>query len=234
MSESELIHFYVSCPPGLESILASEYHSLGLVRTKVKKTDDPHVRQPGDEETGGMEFEGSHLQVYLANLHMRTASRITLRLGEFFAITFAELRKKASKLDWEKYILPGQKVVVQAICHKSRLYHSDAVAERILGAINDHFSSSGKPILQATNASEGQLILVRLVNDQCTISVDSSGELLHKLLYVRTWQLPCFLLQVGIRFHPSSTHFADPAPSPLKLHFSPGKLHPVSTVPSNS
>jgi len=106
-----------------------------------------------------------------------------LRLGEFFAITFAELRKKASKLDWEKYILPGQKVVVQAICHKSRLYHSDAVAERILGAINDHFSSSGKPILQATNASEGQLILVRLVNDQCTISVDSSGELLHKRGY---------------------------------------------------
>jgi putative N6-adenine-specific DNA methylase len=90
------------------------------------------------------------------------------------------LRKKASKLEWEKYLVPGQKVSLQVTCHKSRLYHSDAVAERVLGSIDDHFSSSGKKM---EKSSEGQIILVRLVNDNCTISLDSSGELLHKRGY---------------------------------------------------
>lgn len=183
MSESELLHFYVSCPPGLEPILAAEYHQLNFVRTKIKKSDEPHSRQPGDEESGGMEFEGPLEHVYLANLHLRSASRVTLRLDDFIAITFAELRKKASKLDWEKYLIPGQKVRIQAVCHKSRLYHSGAVEERVLGAINDHFSASGKYVEQSKEASEAQLILVRLVDDHCTISMDSSGELLYKRGY---------------------------------------------------
>ena len=111
---------------------------------------------------------------------MRCASRVTVRLGEFIAITFAELRKKASKLEWDKYLKPGQKVSVQAVCHKSRLYHSDAVAERVIGAIDDHFSASG---LHCEASQDGQIILVRLVHDRCTISIDSSGELLHKRGY---------------------------------------------------
>ena len=183
MSSSDLLHFYVSCPPGLESILAAEYHQLNFTRVKIKPSDDSSSKQFIGEETGGMEFEGPLEQVYLANLHMRTASRVTVRLGEFIAITFAELRKKASKLEWEKYLLPGQKVTVQAVCHKSRLYHSDAVAERIQGAIEDHFSTSAKVIVHSSDTDECPLVLVRLVNDQCTISVDSSGELLHKRGY---------------------------------------------------
>ena len=180
MTNSELLHFYVSCPPGLEPMLAAEYKPLGLVRVKLKKDEDEQVIHTIGEDTGGMEFEGSLEHVFLANLHLRTASRVTVRLGEFKALTFAELRKKASKLDWEKYIIPGQKVAIQVVCHKSRLYHSDAVAERVLGAIDDHFSASGKKTEQA---SEGQIVLVRLVNDNCTISLDSSGELLYKRGY---------------------------------------------------
>ena len=118
-----------------------------------------------------------------SNLHLRTASRVTVRLGEFFAATFSELRSKAAHLDWEKYLYPSEKLNIRAVCHKSKLYHSDGVAERILGAINDHFSSipgSNKPVVQDPS---GQIVLVRLVNDMCTISIDSSGELLHKRGY---------------------------------------------------
>jgi putative N6-adenine-specific DNA methylase len=183
MSDSTLIHFYVSCPPGLEPFLAAEYHQLVLVRTKRKPTEDGQKKLLIGEESGGMEFEGTLTQVYQANLHMRTSSRVTVRLGEFIAITFAELRKKAAKLPWEIYLRPGQNVTVQAVCHKSRLYHSDAVAERVRGAIEDHFSSSVKPTPKTTDESAAQLVLVRLVNDQCTISMDSSGDLLHKRGY---------------------------------------------------
>jgi putative N6-adenine-specific DNA methylase len=60
------------------------------------------------------------------------------------------------------------------------LYHSDAVAERVKGAIEDHFH---KPPRIAVKDEKVQLILVRLVNDLCTISIDSSGELLHRRGY---------------------------------------------------
>ena len=180
MDNSELLRFYVSCPPGLEAVLAGEYHALDLKRMKLSKEPDFRNKSPRGEDIGGMEFEGPLEDVYKANLHMRCASRVTVRLGEFIAITFAELRKKASKLDWDKYLKPGQKVSVQAVCHKSRLYHSDAVAERVIGGIDDHFSSSG---LHCESSQEGQIVLVRLVHDRCTISIDSSGELLHKRGY---------------------------------------------------
>lgn len=180
MSNSPLFRFHVNCPPGFESILAAEYHQHNLARVKVKKSDEEYEKLPPGEESGGMEFEGPLEHVFVANLHLRSASRVSVRLGEFIAITFAELRKKAARLDWDQFIQPGQPVNIKAVCHKSRLYHSDAVAERVLGAINDHFSASVK---RCEQSPDGQLILVRLVNDLCTLSVDSSGDLLYKRGY---------------------------------------------------
>ncbi|MCX6054711.1 MAG: class I SAM-dependent RNA methyltransferase [Chloroflexi bacterium] len=183
MSEPELFHFYVSCPPGLESVLASEYHALNFIRSKETRESGSHEKMLPGEDTGGMEFEGPLDHIYRANLHMRTAARVVVRLGDFIAITFSELRKKTSKLPWEKFILPGQTISLRVVCHKSRLYHSDAVAERVLGAINDHFLGSMPQSTEITASPEGQIILVRLVDDHCTISIDSSGELLHKRGY---------------------------------------------------
>jgi len=175
-----LLRFYVSCPPGLEPALAFEYHALNLVRCKRNADQDAEFKTAPGEEKGGMEFEGSYADIYRCNLFFRSASRVSVRLGNFKAIGFAELRKKASKLDWSKYLSPGQNIKVQAVCHKSRLYHSDAVAERVAASINDYFSSSG---LSCAQADHGQLIQVRLVNDLCTISIDSSGDLLHRRGY---------------------------------------------------
>ena len=106
-----------------------------------------------------------------------------VRLGEFYSAAFSELAKKASKLEWGRYIKPGQQVNLRAVCHKSKLYHSDAVIERVLNAINVHFSSPTKSVPPVTKSDEGQLILIRLVNDICTISIDSSGEHLYKRGY---------------------------------------------------
>lgn len=175
-----LLRFYVSCPPGLEPALALEYHALNLVRCKRNPDQDADLKTAPGEEKGGMEFEGSFEDIFRCNLYLRSASRVSVRLGDFKAIGFAELRKKASKLDWSIFLRPGQPIHVQAVCHKSRLYHSDAVAERVAGAVNDHFSPSG---LSCTQSDRGQLIQVRLVNDLCTISIDSSGDLLHRRGY---------------------------------------------------
>jgi putative N6-adenine-specific DNA methylase len=136
---------------------------------------------------GGIEFHGTLRDLYRANLHLRTASRILVRLGEFYAAAFSELRKKAGRLPWEEYLAPGQPVALRVTCHKSKLYHSDAVAERMAGAIEDRL---GRPSSYRTKRGDdeaveaiSQVIVVRLMHDKCTISLDSSGALLHQRSY---------------------------------------------------
>jgi putative N6-adenine-specific DNA methylase len=172
-----LLKVFAVCAPGLEPFTGQELHNLGISTTAAAPAAGEHA----GEEEGGIEFNGYRKDIYRANLHLRTASRILVRLGEFYTTTFSELRKKASRLAWEKYLKPGQPVSFHVTCRKSRLYHSDAVAERVQGAIQDNLgklSEVGKP-------SEGgsQLIVIRLINDLCTISIDSSGELLHRRGY---------------------------------------------------
>ena len=143
------------------------------------------MTQP-EAEKGGIAFDGSLAELYRANLHLRTASRILLRVADFRAIGFTELRKKAGRVAWEQYLSPEQSVNLRVSCHKSRLYHSSAVAERIAGAIGDRLGLV-PPVISAKDEDEtqgqAQVILVRLLHDQCTISMDSSGELLHRRGY---------------------------------------------------
>ena len=176
-----ILKLFAVCAPGLETFTAQELTYLGL---------DPHrATDPGSnsdfEDNGGVEFVGTFDDICRANLQLRTASRILVRLGEFYTTTFSELRKKASHLSWERYLKPGQPVSIRVTCHKSRLYHSDAVAERIAGAISDRLK---KPV-PATKIKDGisseniQLVVVRFFHDLCTISIDTSGELLHRRGY---------------------------------------------------
>ncbi|GAP21849.1 THUMP domain-containing class I SAM-dependent RNA methyltransferase [Leptolinea tardivitalis] len=167
--------------PGLEPFTTAELASLGI-------TANPPVtfaaRGEPKEEIGGVEFDASQADLYRTNLLLRTANRIVYRLGEFTAVSFPELRKKAARLPWETILQPGQPVAVRVTCHKSKLYHSDAVAERVAGAIGDFF---GKPApMKKFNENSRplpQLILVRFNHDTCTISADTSGELLHRRGY---------------------------------------------------
>lgn len=167
---------FVVSPPGLELLTVLELDRLGLLKNETAS--------PG-YETGGIEFSGTLQSIYQANLHLRTASRVLVRLGEFHAAAFSELQRHAQNLPWHRFIIPGQVVDVRATCHKSRLYHSSAVAREVLKAIN---STLSKPVvsIKSSEDQEGecpQLIIVRLVNDHCTISIDSSGDLLHRRGY---------------------------------------------------
>lgn len=169
---------FVSCAPGLEPYLIQECKSLGISQNKEEPEFATNL--PSGEDKGGIEFLGNDEQIYQCNLHLRTASRVIVRLGEFYAAAFSELRKKSSRLDWGQYLRPGQPVEIKVTCHKSKLYHSDAVAERVRGAIEDALHTAPKP---AEKGAEAQLVLVRLVNNRCTISIDTSGELLHRRGY---------------------------------------------------
>lgn len=181
MSDANL-QIFISCAPGFEPLLAQECNPLSL-HTRQVENDGTLDSGISAEDVGGLLIEGGLEEILRANLHLRTASRVSVRLGSFYAAAFSELRKKASRLAWDQFITAGQGINIHVTCHKSRLYHSDAVAERILGAINDHFSA-GRSVSSACHMDKnGQLILVRLVHDLCTISVDSSGAPLYKRGY---------------------------------------------------
>ena len=163
--------FFVVTAPGLETLTAEELRGLDLAPVA---------------EPGGLTFKGDLAALYRANLHLRTASRVLARLGNFFyATTFPELQKRASRLPWERFLTPGQPIALRVTCHKSKLYHSDAVARTVSAALEERLGQPS-PLVKADEETDGpspQLVIVRLVEDKCTVSVDSSGELLHKRGY---------------------------------------------------
>jgi putative N6-adenine-specific DNA methylase len=176
-----MFRLFAVTQPGLEPVLQAELRGLGLLPEQEGNNPTAGILK---EDAGGVAFEARPEGLYLANLHLRTASRILVRLGEFGAQGFEELRKKAARLYWEQYLLPGQQVAFRVTCHKSRLYHSDAVAREILTAVNTRLNPaciSAKYTEDAENPPT--LIVVRIVRDVCSISVDSSGAALHRRGY---------------------------------------------------
>jgi putative N6-adenine-specific DNA methylase len=146
--------------------------------------------------------------MYAANLWLRTPGRIVVRLARFHASTFHELERRAKRVPWMAFLPVSGTVRVRATCRKSRLYHSDAVAERVLAAIalaapgalrTEAQSGAGDDADQEDidareadaavsgtvdgAATPGQLFFVRIVDDECEISADTSGELLHRRGY---------------------------------------------------
>jgi putative N6-adenine-specific DNA methylase len=177
---------FASTAPGLESIAAGE---LRAKREGGSGKREAAVR--GKQEVGGVSFSGDLEALYKANLWLRTASRVLVRLGQFHASTFYELERRAKKLRWADFLPSSGVVSVRATCRKSRLYHSDAVAERILAAIaraappGSELKSSitGEETDEDGSDEHAQLFVVRIVHDECEISADSSGELLHRRGY---------------------------------------------------
>ncbi|MGH7618071.1 MAG: THUMP domain-containing class I SAM-dependent RNA methyltransferase [Gemmatimonadaceae bacterium] len=160
---------FAATAPGIESLCAAELGALGV---------------RGTAGIGGVAFNGDLTAVARANLWLRTASRVLVRVAEFRATAFYELELHAKRIAWARYIAPGTRVVFRVTCKKSKLYHSDAVAERLEDAVR-----RAVPNVETERASDAdddetmdaarQLFIVRFLHDRCTVSADTSGTLLH-------------------------------------------------------
>jgi putative N6-adenine-specific DNA methylase len=118
-----------------------------------------------------------------ANLHTRTATRVLVRFAEFNARTFFELERHARRLPWSRFLAPHRDVALRVTCHKSRLYHQGAVAQRFLEAIEHTTGSRGKVAAADDAHGTAQLFVVRFVRDHCTVSIDASGDPLYRRGY---------------------------------------------------
>ena len=150
---------FAVCPPGLEDILQAEIIALGWGHAQTV--------------AGGVEFSGAWPDVWRANIALRGATRILVRLGAFRAFHLAQLDKRARKFDWGSVLRNDVPVRVEVTSRRSKIYHAGAAKQRIERAISE---TLGAPI-----ATEDAVALkVRIEDDLVAISLDSSGESLHK------------------------------------------------------
>ena len=111
------ISAYAVATPGLESIVAAELAGLGFVTGKI--------------EAGGVPFECDAAGLYRANLQVRTATRVLVRVSQFKATGFNDLEKHARRIDWPSLIAPNREIAFRVTSRKSRLYHGRAIEERL-------------------------------------------------------------------------------------------------------
>jgi putative N6-adenine-specific DNA methylase len=181
MPRPEIVTALAVTARGLAPLAAGELRSQGITARDV--------------DVEGASFRSPLVGVYAANLWLRTASRVLVRVAAFRAESFHELERRANRVPWSQYISATVPVRIRVTCRKSRLYHSDAVAERIAGAISRAGGTLAPLRASAIEAGEGvgddaagsgegeQLIVVRMFHDECAISIDSSGALLHRRGY---------------------------------------------------
>ena len=201
---------YAIVAPGLEQLAAAELRAIGIA--------------PGEIEPGGIAFTAEDAALFNANLRLRTVSRVIVRVAEFRATAFHELERLSRGVNWAALVAPGSAVRLRVTCRKSKLYHSDGVAQRVGDAIKR--SVKGVTITGAKRDADddaeieapepdAQLVLVRFERDVCAISIDSSGELLHRRGYrlatakapLRETLAAAMLLAVG---YDGSRPFMDP------------------------
>lgn len=166
MRKFELI---APCHFGLEAVLKKEIIELGY---EILQVEDGRVLFAGDEEA-----------VCRANLYLRTAERILIKIGSFPAVTFEELFEGTKELPWESYIpKDGKFWVAKAASVKSRLFSpSDiqsimkkAIVERLKGVYHVEWFTEDK---------ESFPLRVFIMKDMVTVGLDTTGESLHKRGY---------------------------------------------------
>ncbi|WP_424971155.1 THUMP domain-containing class I SAM-dependent RNA methyltransferase [Dinoroseobacter sp. S76] len=151
---------FLAAPPGLEPVLAAEAAAHGF--------PDPHA------VPGGVETKGGWPDIWRANLHLRGAARVLVRLGSFRAFHLAQLDKRARKFPWGDVLRADIPVRVEATCRRSKIYHDRAAAQRVMRAITE---TLGAPEGKGDDAVR---ILVRIEDDLVQISLDTSGAPLHR------------------------------------------------------
>lgn len=160
MDDSPQIEIFAITLPGMEETLADEAREFGF---------DVAGTMPG-----GVTLQGDWPEVWRANLELRGATRVLVRLGSFMAFHLAQLDKRARKFPWGEYLNKDVPVRVDvATSRKSKIYHAGAATDRFAIALTE---SAGMTV-----AADAPVTLkIRIDDNRVTISVDTSGEPLHK------------------------------------------------------
>jgi Predicted N6-adenine-specific DNA methylase len=154
---------------GLENVLAGELTALGAKDVKALNR--------------AVSFVGDNAMMYKANLWLRTALKILKPIKEFKARNEVELYKGIAEIDWEEYFGVDDTLSISTVVVSPYFNHSQFVALKAKDAIVDQFRSkfNKRPSIDTENPTI--LLNIHLTEDDCSVSIDSSGESLHKRGY---------------------------------------------------
>lgn len=160
--------YFAAVSPGLEALLCVELGELGLEARPCR---------------GGVEWRGAIDSMWLVHYRSRLAESVRARLRPFHAERFEALEAGLMRLPWHAYLRQDLPVSFSVSCHKSRLYHSGAVAEHARSAIRRRLGACPEPAEAQPPESRVQEVHLRLERDEVQASVEASGELLHRRGY---------------------------------------------------
>lgn len=161
-------HFFAPCAPDFEDVLEGEIAAL------------PEVTVRGSER-GGVTFSGPLDTVYHANLRLRTAHRVLLRIDDFLAQSYPALFDRVSRVPWELYLGFNPPYSLRISAKTSRLRHHKNIAETIHAAVRKAVEPLG--LMPEVQEDAPLTVQVRFFEDRCVLSLDTSGEHLHKRGY---------------------------------------------------
>jgi putative N6-adenine-specific DNA methylase len=164
-----LQRYFATCARGIEPVLAGELRDLGA-----------NDVEPG---RGGVHFSGDQALLYRANLWLRTAIRVLWPILETPAATPEELYDAVRSVDWSRYLTPEHTLAVDSNVRDSRITHSKYAALKTKDAICDQFIErvGRRPSVDVDEPMVG--LNLHIYRDQAVLSLDSSGESLHKRGY---------------------------------------------------
>lgn len=154
---------------GLEEVLFQELEQLGAEEIRILKR--------------AVSFVGDKSLIYKANLHLRTATRVLKPIHKFNAKDTDELYKGIQEIDWSEYITHRETIAIDSTVSSEDFKHSKFVTYRVKDAIVDQFFDKfgDRPNVRVVNPT--LRINIHIDRNTCTVSLDSSGESLHKRGY---------------------------------------------------
>ena len=154
---------------GLEPVLASELIELGANNVQIERR--------------AVSFTGDKRMLYTANFCLRTASRVLVPIATFKAKKTDNIYEQVKKVDWAQYMTTKTTFLIDATVYSDLFRHSQFITYRVKDAIVDWWMEHGgvRPSVQLTNPD--LYLNVHIAGDTVTISLDSSGESLHKRGY---------------------------------------------------
>ena len=154
---------------GLEQVLAKELTELGANNVQTERR--------------AVSFTGDLRMLYTANFCLRTASRILVPIATFKAKTTDDIYTQVKQLDWAQHMTAKTSFLIDATVYSDLFRHSQFITYRVKDAIVDYWMEHGgvRPNVQLTNPDI--YLNVHIAGDTVTLSLDSSGESLHKRGY---------------------------------------------------
>jgi putative N6-adenine-specific DNA methylase len=164
-----LDRYFATCGRGIEPVLADQLRALAAADVR-----------PG---RGGVHFAGDRALLYQANLWLRTAIRVLWPILETHVESPDELYDAVRSLDWSRWLTPEHTLAVDCNVRDSRITHSKYAALRVKDAICDQFVEriGRRPSVDVETPMVG--LNLHVYKDTATLSLDSSGESLHKRGY---------------------------------------------------